>query len=82
MIAEKGKERSTLNSHAKHVVPELAACQKRLHATIEGVQQDRLLVRFTHIDELDLDREYNFVLDVASSDYKGALLIGFMQDIL
>ncbi|KAG1809918.1 chromosome segregation protein Spc25-domain-containing protein [Suillus plorans] len=64
---EKDRERQTLEMHAAQTGPELNACETRLRCHIEGIEKDRLLIRFTHIDKLDIDREFSFVLDVASS---------------
>ena len=38
---------------------------------IEGIAEDQILVRFTHIDPSDLDREFSFVIDVSNKVYKG-----------
>jgi len=35
-----------------------------------GVEKDQLLVRFSHIDKYDLDREFTFVLDVSVRSYR------------
>ncbi|OJA16782.1 hypothetical protein AZE42_03313 [Rhizopogon vesiculosus] len=63
---EKDRERQTLEMHAAQTAPEMDACETRLRCHIEGIEKDRLLVRFTHIDKVDVDREFSFVLDVAS----------------
>ncbi|KAH7911839.1 chromosome segregation protein Spc25-domain-containing protein [Hygrophoropsis aurantiaca] len=64
------RELWTLNFHASKSFPELTACQRRLQCVIEGVEKDLLLVRFSHIDEADVDREFSFVLDVSSRSYR------------
>ena len=43
-----------------------------LHGVIEGIAEDQILVRFTHIDPSDLDREFSLVIDVSNKTYKGA----------
>jgi kinetochore protein Spc25 len=72
---EKNKERSTLNSHAAHLSPELRSCEHRLACTIEGVQADRLLIRFFGLDPTDPERDASFVLDMSSQNYKGTRLL-------
>ncbi|KAF8962286.1 chromosome segregation protein Spc25-domain-containing protein [Flammula alnicola] len=67
---EKNKERSTLSSHASHVSPESKSCEQRLACAIEGVEKDRLLVRFFRIDPSDLEREASFVIDIATQNFK------------
>lgn len=71
--AEKNKERSTLNAHASSASPELKSCEHRLRCVVEGIEKDQLLVRFSHIDKYDLDREFTFVLDVSVRSYRGRL---------
>ena len=44
-----------------------------LHGVIEGIADDQILVRFTHIDPSDLDREFSLVIDVSNKIYKGML---------
>ncbi|KAF8168394.1 chromosome segregation protein Spc25-domain-containing protein [Crassisporium funariophilum] len=67
---EKNKERSTLSSHALCVPPELEACERRLSCFIEGVEADRLLVRFSNIDQDEINREASFVIDLSNRAYK------------
>lgn len=71
-FSEKNKERSTLNEHAAYSSPELKSCEHRLRCVVEGIEKDQLLVRFSDIDKLALEREFSFVLDVSSRSYKGA----------
>jgi hypothetical protein len=71
LFAEKDRERQTLELHAAHTGPELDACETRLRCHIEGIEKDRLLIRFTHIDKMNIDREFSFVLDVASRSNQG-----------
>lgn len=68
---EKDAEREVLNKHAAQLEPELTACESWLKCNIEGIEADQLLIRFSHIDEADVDREFSFVLDVASPTYNG-----------
>ncbi|KAG9314737.1 chromosome segregation protein Spc25-domain-containing protein [Chiua virens] len=66
---EKDVERSILNSHAAQLQPELTACESWLKCYIEGIEADQLLIRFSHIDEANADREFSFVLDVSAPSY-------------
>ena len=75
--AEKNKERSTLSSFASHVSPQAQSCEKFLACTIEGVEKDRLLARFSHLDPSDPDREATFVLDLSTEVYKGTYIACF-----
>ena len=70
-ITEKSKELSILSSHSSCVPPELRVCEQRLSCVIEGVEKDRLLVRFSRIDSTEIDREASFVIDLSSQMYKG-----------
>ena len=56
-------------------MPELVESERRLQCYIEGIEKDKILVRFTHIDPVDLQREFSLVLDVSSRMYKGAYLL-------
>ncbi|KAH0838733.1 chromosome segregation protein Spc25-domain-containing protein [Lanmaoa asiatica] len=66
---EKDAERNILNEHAAQLEPELAACESWLKCNIEGIETDQLLIRFSHIDEANVDREFSFVLDVSTPSY-------------
>ena len=68
---EKGKERSTLNAYASHTPLELSILEESLACKIEGVQVDRLLIRFFDLDPTDSERDASFVLDISGSNYKG-----------
>ena len=46
-------------------------CEQRLSCVIEGVEKDRLLVRFSRIDPTDIEREASFVIDFLNQTYKG-----------
>ena len=70
-ITEKNKELSTLSTHSSCVPPELRVCEQKLSCVIEGVEKDRLLVRFCRIDSTEIDREASFVIDLSSQEYKG-----------
>ncbi|KZP08260.1 hypothetical protein FIBSPDRAFT_803198 [Athelia psychrophila] len=67
---EKNKESATLHAHAAYASPELRTCENRLRSVIEGIKEDQILVRFSHIDRLDTDKEFSFVLDVGSRIYR------------
>jgi len=68
---EKDAERDILNEHAAQLEPELAACESWLKCNIEGIEADQLLIRFSHIDEANVEREFSFVLDVSTPSYNG-----------
>lgn len=68
---EKDAERNILNEHAAQLEPELAACESWLKCNIEGIEADQLLIRFSHIDEANVDWEFSFVLDVSTPSYNG-----------
>ncbi|TDL22141.1 hypothetical protein BD410DRAFT_770657 [Rickenella mellea] len=67
---EKEKEKAILAGHAAKMSPELQACEQWLRCVVEGVDKDKLLVRFTHIDESAPDRDFCIVIDVSSRTYK------------
>ncbi|KAJ3485718.1 hypothetical protein NLI96_g4766 [Meripilus lineatus] len=67
---EHHRETSLLNSHAARVSPELAECEERLQCVIEGIDRDKILVRFTHIDRSDTSREFSMVIDVSDRTYQ------------
>jgi kinetochore protein Spc25, fungi type len=69
---EKNKERSTLYAYAAYASPELKTCEHRLRCIVEGIENDQLLVRFSHVDKTDFEKEFSFVLDVSSRAYRGA----------
>ena len=69
---EKEREENLLRSRAQEVNYKLRACEEMLHGVIEGIADDQVLVRFTHIDPSDLDREFSVVIDVSNKTYKGA----------
>ena len=71
-LQEKEREENILRSRAQEVNYKLRACEETLHGVIEGIADDQILVRFTHIDSLDLDREFSVVIDVSNKIYKGA----------
>lgn len=79
LSVEKDRERQTLEVHAAQTGPELNACETRLRCHIEGIEKDRLLIRFTHIDKIDIDREFSFVLDVASRSNQGMQVKGYLE---
>jgi len=67
---EKEREENLLRSRAQEVNYKLRACEEMLHGVIEGIADDQILVRFTHIDPSDLDREFSVVIDVSNKTYK------------
>ncbi|TFY80473.1 hypothetical protein EWM64_g3535 [Hericium alpestre] len=66
---KKNDKRATLDALASQVLLELRACEECLQSSIEGVDQDRLLVRFMFDGLTDSPRECSFVLDVGGPDY-------------
>ena len=70
--AERNNEENTLRTHAALVAAELSAYQSWLHCYIDGIETDKLLIRFSHVDEANLDREFSFVLDVSEPSYNGS----------
>jgi len=70
-LAEKNQERSTLSSHASHISPEAQHCEHLLSCSIEGVEYNRLLIRYYRLDPSDAERDASLVLDVSSQNYKG-----------
>lgn len=74
-VTERERERSLLNTHASRTSPELKECEFRLQSSIEGVDNDKILIRFTHIDPSEPLREFSIVLDVSGDLYKGEGLI-------
>ncbi|KAE9407791.1 hypothetical protein BT96DRAFT_954386 [Gymnopus androsaceus JB14] len=66
----KGKERSTLNTHASWVTPELHAFENILACHVEGMQKEQLLIRFKCVDISDLNRDFCFILDVSGQNYR------------
>lgn len=71
MRAERNRERSILETYASRTTPELLETERRLQCYVEGIERDKILLRFTHIDKTDVDREFSVVIDVASNVYKG-----------
>lgn len=71
-VAERERERSILHAHASRTAPELTECEFRLRTVIEGIDKDKILVRFTHVDPSDPQRECSIVIDVSGESYKGA----------
>ncbi|KAF9480912.1 hypothetical protein BDN70DRAFT_876932 [Pholiota conissans] len=67
---EKNKERSILSSHASHISPQTQTCEERLACRIEGIEKDRLLIRFARLDPSDPEREASFVIDIATQTFK------------
>ena len=72
-MTERSKESSTLNHHAARVTPEVDAYERALACIIEGVEKDRILIRFYRLDPADAQREFSFVLDVGET-HKGQVL--------
>ena len=47
------------------------SCERRLAWAIEGVEKDRLLIRYFKIDPSDPEREASFVIDIGGDNFKG-----------
>lgn len=69
--AERSQEHSILENHAARTYPELGGLETHLCCAIEGIDKDKILIRFTHIDHDDPRREFSVVIDVSSRVYKG-----------
>ncbi|KAK7471111.1 kinetochore-associated Ndc80 complex subunit spc25 [Stygiomarasmius scandens] len=67
---ERYNERTTLKRHASNLTPEVEVLETALGCVIEGLENNQLLVRFTRVDESDLNREFSFILDVSTRSYK------------
>ncbi|KAI0823884.1 chromosome segregation protein Spc25-domain-containing protein [Trametes gibbosa] len=70
LLRERKREQSILNTHAARAHPELAACEAALKCTVEGLGNDKILVRFTHVDPADVQREFSLVIDASARMYK------------
>lgn len=66
---ERQREENILCNHAAEVAAVFAAYQSCLCCHIEGIEADQLLIRFSHVDEANPDREFSFVLDVSAPLY-------------
>ncbi|KAG8944797.1 hypothetical protein FRC04_001535 [Tulasnella sp. 424] len=64
------RDKEVLETHARRTAREAKELQDALGWTIEGVQKDMLLFRFTHIDPAEPEKEFNIVLDVSSRTYR------------
>ncbi|KIJ45189.1 hypothetical protein M422DRAFT_30037 [Sphaerobolus stellatus SS14] len=67
---ERKKENAVLDRQASHQRPELKVLESKLHFTVQGVQKDMLLVRFTQIDPSDPERDFSVVIDVSKQNYR------------
>ncbi|EMD41496.1 hypothetical protein CERSUDRAFT_146490, partial [Gelatoporia subvermispora B] len=67
---ERNRDCSLLESHASRSGPELADCERKLRCLVEGIDKDRILIRFTHIDSANLDREFSIVMDLSDRSYR------------
>ncbi|EKM60634.1 uncharacterized protein PHACADRAFT_179844 [Phanerochaete carnosa HHB-10118-sp] len=78
---EREREHALLNTHASRTSPELTECQFRLRGVVEGVDKDKILVRFTHIDPTDPQREFSVVIDVSGDNYKVPTTSPFLPNL-
>ncbi|EJF58865.1 chromosome segregation protein Spc25-domain-containing protein [Dichomitus squalens] len=81
LMRERKREESILGAHASRVQPELVVCEDRLKCAIEGIERDKILVRFTHLDPADLQREFSLVVDVSSRSYKVPTTTPFLPNL-
>ena len=56
--------------------------ERRSQCVIEGIDKDKILIRFTHIDPSDLQREFSFVIDVSAKVYKGMQGVKYFKCLL
>jgi kinetochore protein Spc25, fungi type len=79
MSLERDKERSTLNTHLSSILPELEECQRYLHCTIEGLENQThlILVLFDGLDDSKAEREFRFVIDISEKTYKSEFVFWF-----
>ncbi|KAK7688032.1 hypothetical protein QCA50_008402 [Cerrena zonata] len=78
---ERERERNLLDKHASQISPELAEIERRTQCAIEGIDKDKILIRFTHIDPSDLHREFSFVIDVSAKTYKVPTTSPFLPNL-
>lgn len=78
---EREREHALLNAHASKTAPELTECEFRLRSVIEGIDKDKILVRFTHLDPTDPQREFNLVLDVSGDNYRVPTTSPFLPNL-
>lgn len=57
--------------------PEVEAIESALGCVIEGIEGEQVLLRFSHLDAANPDRECSLVLNVAQG-YKGAQFLYFL----
>ena len=69
--AERSREENLLNAHAARTAPELSESEAKLQCVVEGIEKDKLLVRFLDLDPGNGEKECNLVIDVSSRSYKG-----------
>ncbi|KAI0727637.1 chromosome segregation protein Spc25-domain-containing protein [Fomitopsis betulina] len=67
---ERSREENLLNSHAARMAPELSESEAKLQCVVEGIEKDKLLVRFLDLDPGNREKECNLVIDVSSRSYK------------
>ena len=68
---ERKREENLLNSHAARTAPELSGSEAKLQCIVEGIEKDKLLVRFLNLDPGNREKECSLVIDVSSRSYKG-----------
>ncbi|GJE92056.1 Spindle Spc25 domain-containing protein [Phanerochaete sordida] len=78
---EREREHALLNTHASRTSPELTECEFRLRSVVEGIDKDKILVRFTHIDPADPQREFSVVVDVSEDIYRVPTTSPFLPNL-
>ncbi|KAF9817449.1 hypothetical protein IEO21_03406 [Rhodonia placenta] len=81
MSRERERERLLLESHAAKIAPELVHCADRLQCQIEGVDKDKILIRFLQLDTHNSNREFSLVLDVSSRSYKVSTMTPILPNL-
>ncbi|KAL5526654.1 SPC25 [Sanghuangporus sanghuang] len=66
---DKQKDVSVLDTCASRLSPELKDMEERLQFDLEGVGQDKLLLRFLRIDPVGPQREFSIVIDASDRLY-------------
>ncbi|KAL5485923.1 SPC25 [Sanghuangporus weigelae] len=66
---DKQKDVSVLDTWASIVRREVRDMEERLQFDLEGVGQDKVLLRFLRIDPVELQREFSIVIDVSDRQY-------------
>ncbi|KAF8330353.1 uncharacterized protein EI90DRAFT_3060439 [Cantharellus anzutake] len=63
-------ELKAIQSRKAKIEPELRIVESLLSCSIDNVQRDTVLLRFTNVDEANLAREFSLVLDLSQQKFK------------